>query len=138
MPGKSDYLEKRVLDLYGGAAITPPATFYIALFTADPTDAASGAEATGAGYARLAVTNNTTNFPAATGTTPAVKTNGAAFTFAAATGNWSSGANLTHWALFDASSAGNMWHFGALDTPKPVLSGDQPVIPASSMTISED
>lgn len=102
----SDYTEAKLLDyLFSGAAFTPPATLYVALYTTQPTDAGGGVEVTGGAYARVAVTNNNTNFPAATGTSPTVKNNGTVFTFTTATANWGT---VTAWGLFDASSAGNL------------------------------
>jgi len=65
MAGKSDYLENTILDLvYGGVAYTPPAILYVALFSVAPTDAGGGTELSGGGYARVAVPNDLTNFPA--------------------------------------------------------------------------
>jgi hypothetical protein len=136
----SNDLSKKWLDhTYGATTNTPPATVYIALFTSDPGDGTGGTEATGTGYARKAVTNNTTNFTNATGSTVATKTNGTDIVFAAAgTGGWSSGANMTHWASMDASSGGNRLHTGALTVPKPVADGDVVTIAAGSLTITQD
>ena len=139
MGSKSDYLEKALLDgVLGGSAFSLPATVYLALFTTDPTDvAASGTEATGTGYQRLAITNNATNWPAASGTT-ATKSNGTVLTMATAGGDWSSGSNMAYWALFDASSGGNKLYYGAITTPKPVLNGDTPSFAIGAISITED
>ena len=139
MGSKSDYLEKAQLDaVLGGPTFALPATVYLALFTADPTDvAAAGTEATGTGYARLAITNNATNWPAASGTT-ATKANGVLFTMATAGGDWSSAANMTHWAIFDAVSSGNKLYHGSLTVAKPVLNGDTPTFPIGTISITED
>ena len=49
---KSDYLENEILDhVLGGADYSRPATVYIALYTAAPTDAGGGTEVTGGSYA---------------------------------------------------------------------------------------
>lgn len=105
--GKSDYLEGQVLNAWLGSGT--PATVYMALYSAAPTDASAGTELTGNGYARVAITNNTTNFPAASGGT---KQNGTTITFPAATGaNW---ARATGWQLLDASTAGNRLYYGPL------------------------
>lgn len=64
--GKSDFLELELLDhVLGNAAYSAPATVHFAWFTALTGEAGGGTEATGGGYARVAVTNNATNFPAA-------------------------------------------------------------------------
>lgn len=102
----SDFEEGKILDLFfGNIAYTPPATLYVALFTAQPTDAGGGTEVAGGSYTRVAVANNSTNFPAATGTNPTVKSNGTTVTFPTATAGWGT---VTAWGLFDASSAGNL------------------------------
>ena len=62
----SDALELRILDsAFGGTAFTPDATLHIGLSSTDPGETGSTqTEPSGNGYARVAVTNNTTNFPA--------------------------------------------------------------------------
>lgn len=123
MGSLSDVMEKRVLDLILGQ--TSPAamgTVYIALYTANPTDAnASGTEVTGGSYARVAVTNNTTNFPAATGTAPTSKSNATAIVFPAPTANWGV---ITGFAVYDAATVGNEVLWGALTASKTVNNGD--------------
>jgi hypothetical protein len=55
--------------------ISPPATWYIALFEVAPdTDGTGGTEASYTDYARVAVTNDATEWVAASGSPP-VKTN---------------------------------------------------------------
>jgi hypothetical protein len=93
--------------MYGATkAAGAPASFHLALYAGDPT--IDGTELTGAGgYARLSVTNNGTNFPAASDGRKATQT----LTLATSTGAWS--AVATHWALLDAST-GDMYDTGAL------------------------
>jgi hypothetical protein len=137
MGSKSDYLEGKLLDhVLGGTAYSAPATVYVALYTATPSDAGGGAEATGGGYARVAVTNNTTNWPNAVA---GVKSNGTALTFPIGTsGGVSSGADMTHWGVFDASTNGNLLIWGALTIAKKYLEGDTPSFPAGALTWTED
>lgn len=106
-----------VLDaLYGSGS---PATLYFALFTAAPAaDGSGGTEVTGGSYARKAVTNNNTNFPAASG---GQKANGTAITFAMATALWGT---VTDVVVFDALSGGNRYDWAELDTPRTVNNGD--------------
>lgn len=104
-PGSfTDYLENNVLNhIFGGADFTRPATLHVGLFTTLPNDAGTGGvEVTGAGYARVAVTNNSTNFPAASGGS---KSNGTQIQFAQATASWG---NVKGFGIFDASSGGNL------------------------------
>lgn len=110
MPGSlSDYLEGKLMDHFlGNTAYTAPATVYMALFTAAPSDSGGGTEVSGGSYARAAITNNTTNWPAfAAG----LKSSGAAINFATPSADWGT---VVAWALFDASSAGNMLVWGLL------------------------
>ena len=128
MAALSDYLENELLDhVIGNAAYTAPSTVYIALHTADPTDAGTGTEVSGNNYSRASVTNNATQFPAASGGT---KSNANAITFAAPSGSWGT---VTHVGVWDAASAGNLlWH-GALTTSKAITSGDTAEIAAGDL-----
>jgi hypothetical protein len=108
---------------------------YVGLFTTAPTDAGGGAEVSGGAYARVAMTNNSTNWPAASGTTPAVKANGTAVTFPRATAAWGT---VAAFAIFDAASAGNLLYWGALTTAKVVAIDDTPSFGVAALTITED
>lgn len=134
MPGFSDYLEPLLLNLVLGAvAFSPPGTVYVSLHTADPTDAGSGTEVSGNGYARAAVTNNTTNWPNSTqsgGTT--TKQNGTSIAFPTVTGaGWSI---VSHFAVWDAVSGGNMLLSGSLNSNLTVSAGAGPSFPAGSLS----
>lgn len=134
MAGKSDYLENRVLDHFlGGVASTAPATVYIALFTAAPTDAGGGTEVSGGSYARVAVTNNATNWPAASA---GAKANGTAITFPAPTANWGV---VVAFGIFDAATAGNLYYWGAITPNKTVNNGDPaPSFAVGDLDVTED
>lgn len=113
----SDFLENELLDHVFNAAYTPPATVYLALHTADPTDDGSGAEANYTSYARTAIT-----FGAASSRRV---TQSGAVTFPASTG----GSNtVTHWGVWDASSGGNLLAHGAFATSKSIVSGNTPSV----------
>lgn len=115
----SDFLENKLLDnLFGATAYTVPGTLYVALFTAAPTDAGGGTEVSGGSYARKAVTNNTTNWPNASGGS---KSNGALITFATPSANWGT---VVAFAIFDALTAGNMLAWADLTTSKTINNGD--------------
>ena len=130
---KSDFLELEVLDhVLGNAAYTAPGSVYIALFTADPSDAGGGTEATGGSYARATVTNNATNWPnAAAG----AKANGTEITFAEATADWGT---ITAFGIFDAASAGNLLYWAELTTDKAVNNGDTAKFAVGDLDITED
>ena len=95
---------------FGGTAIPAfPATLFIAAFTVLPADdGTGGTEVTigQGGYARIAVTNNTTNFPAAAAANPTTSFLAVSFSFPTATADWSSGANTVGFGLYSAASAG--------------------------------
>ena len=132
MSALSDYLENKIADhILGGGDFTRPATVYVALFTAGPTDAGGGTEVSGNGYARAAVTNNGTNVPAASG---GQKSNGTVITFGGgATGTWGT---VTHFAIYDATTSGNLLLHGALTTAKLIESGDTPSFPIGTLVFS--
>jgi hypothetical protein len=116
------YLYQRfALDaIFGSTDPTPPATLYCALFTTAPTAAGGGTEVSGGSYGRVAVTNNNTNFPNASGG-PASQANGTAVTFPTATADWGT---PEAFAWFDAVSGGNLVAFGTITDPADVASGD--------------
>lgn len=135
MSSFSDYFENKMLDHgFGGGDYTRPATVDIALCTAAPTDASTGAtivEATYTGYARKNVTNNATNFPAASGGS---KSNGVAIAFADCTGGSST---VTHFAVLEGGT-NNIMGWGELAAPKAISSGDPISVPVGSLVITLD
>lgn len=133
MSAFSSYLENKTLDhILGGGDYSRPATVYLALFTAAPTESGGGTEVSGGSYARLAITNNSTNFPAASGGS---KSNGTAITLGPASAGWGT---VSHWAIFDASTGGNMLYFGACGSAKAIDTSDSFTIAASQLTITLD
>jgi len=123
----SNYLETKVLDhVFGGTAYTAPATLYIGLYTAAPSDTGGGTEVSGTGYARQS--SGFTTSGATTSNTGAVE-------FPTAGSNWGT---ITHVGVFDASTAGNLLAYGALTTSKLVESGDVFRIPAGDLDITLD
>lgn len=131
MSNLTNFAENKLVDaLLRAQAIGTPATWYIALFTSDPTETgAAGTEVTGGSYARVAVTASLANFAGtqAAGSTTAstgtggVTSNNNAITFPAPTANWGV---VSHWALMDASTAGNAWVYAPLTASKTVNNGD--------------
>ena len=133
----SNFLENELLDhVLGGGDYTRPATVYVALYTSDPTDADAGSEvSTGdwSDYARVAVTNNATNFPAASGGS---KSNGTDIDFGVAT--IVTPPDVTHVGIRDASSGGNLLKHGALTVPKTIQDGDPVLFAAGDLTVTHD
>ena len=118
----SNFLELEILDhILGNAAYSAPATVYIGLWTSTLTDASTGStgtEVSGGSYARKSVMNNATNWPAAAA---GAKANGTAITFVTATASWGT---VTHFAILDAATTGNILGWGALTVSKAIGSGD--------------
>ncbi|AEG94424.1 phage tail fiber protein [Ramlibacter tataouinensis] len=132
MSSFSDHTEAAVLShLFGSTTFTKPARF-LALFSAAPSDAGGGTElsATG-GYARLALPAMTVS-----GTNPTLATNGGAIEWPAATANWS--APVTHVAVFDAPSGGNLLAWAPLAASRTVNTGDVFRVPAGDLDITVD
>lgn len=130
---KSDYLEAKVLDhVLGGPDYTRPATIYVALYTTAPTDAGGGVEVSGGSYSRVAVTNNSTNWPATSGGT---KSNGTSITFPTATASWGT---VQAVGLLDAATGGNLLFWATLETPKSVGAGDTASFAAGALVLTED
>lgn len=118
----SDYLELEILDhILGGADYARPATVYIGLWISALSDASTGSsagEVSGGAYARVSVTNNNTNWPAASS---GAKANGTAISFTQATASWGT---VTDFAILDASTAGNILGWGTLTASKTIENGD--------------
>jgi len=130
---KSDYLENKLLDhVLGGGDYTRPATVYVALFTVAPSDSGGGTEVTGGSYARVAVTNNVTNWPAASG---GAKSNGTEIAFPEATASWGT---VVAFAIFDAATAGNMLYWATLTTSKTIDQGDTAKFAVGDLDVTED
>lgn len=114
MAEMSNYLENALINAtLRNTSYTSPATVYVALHTADPTDAGTGAEVSGGSYARTAVTFGAPS--------DGVTTNSADVEFPQATGSW----GTIGWiGLWDASSSGNLLYHTALDASKAIDTGD--------------
>lgn len=132
--GKADYLENKLLDyILSAAAFSSPATVYVALYSVTPSDAGGGTELTGNAYARVAVTNNATNWPAASGGS---KSNGTAITFPTATpADW---LTAVAFAILDNSVGGNFLYWGPISPTHTVLNTETGQFPAGTLTITED
>lgn len=137
MSAASNYLENKLLDhtlRYGAAPYTGASTLYLGLFTNTSTAAAANLEAgtltdevstSGTAYIRKTIT-----FDAASGGSSA---SAATVTFDAATDNWGT---ITHVAVMDAETSGNVLFYGAVTTSKTIETGDTFQVSAGNLTIS--
>ena len=127
----SNFLENELMDhILRNLAYTSPTTVYVALFTDDPTDADSGTEVSGGSYAREAV-GATSGWAGSGGATD----NAADVDFGTATANWGT---VTHTAVMDAATAGNMLFHGALTASKTVNNGDSFKFAIGALDVSLD
>ena len=130
MSAASDYLENELLDhvLGKGARDYDPASeLYVGLWTADD-GLESGtltSEVSGGSYAR-----QTATFAIASGGSSSTN---ATITFPAATANWGT---ITHVAIMDALTSGNVLFHGAVTTSKTIESGDTFQISSGNLTIT--
>lgn len=136
---KTDYLADAILEhVLRTDAFAKPTTIYFALFTADPTRAGlltNELPIGVGGYARasVAVADAQWSAPFTSGSARAVL-NDNTIAFGSASADLG---DVTHIAIMDAVSAGNMLWYGALDVPRTILNGDPIQIPAGSVQIAE-
>tara|TARA_R110001632_G_scaffold6159_1_gene24937 strand:- start:254 stop:646 length:393 start_codon:yes stop_codon:yes gene_type:complete len=128
MADMSNYLENALLNLtLNGSAFTAVDDPYISLHTADPTDAGTGTEVSGTGYARVQA-----EFATASGTGGSVATTSDT-TWAAAGASWGTVGWIGVW---DANASGNMLYHTALDAAKTIDTGDVFKITAGNLTVT--
>jgi len=136
MVGLSNYAASLANDyIFGKQTFTIPATLYCAISKGAVTESDTGAtfdECDYTSYARVALTNNNTNFP---NSTAGSKNIGVDVTFPTATG----GSNtITEFIILDSATigAGNIIGGGSLLVPQAVSTGIQPVFVAGDVEIA--
>jgi len=107
-------------------AATRPTAWYLALYTAAPSDTGGGTEVSGGSYARKAVSFTVSGDTAS---------NSAAVEFDVATAAWGT---ISHIGVFDASSGGNLIAYAALTASKTIDDGDVLRVPAGDLDITMD
>jgi hypothetical protein len=107
---------------------TRPSATYLALFTSDPAEDASGTEVStsGTAYARQTVAMTVSGNTAS---------NSGAVEFPTATASYGT---VTHVAIFDAVTGGNMIAYAALTTSKAIDTGDVLRVPAGDLDVTLD
>lgn len=143
MAALSDYLENKILDhVLRATAYTAPATVYVGLLTAAPSDTGGGTEVSGGSYARASVTSGTSTWNNTQGNTTGASSgtdgtieNAATISFPTPTAGWGT---VTHFAVYDAASAGNLLFYAALGTSKTVNSGDAVSFSAGALSFQID
>lgn len=128
-------LDRSLLDhVWGDVAFVAPSTIYVGLSTTPiAKDGTNITEPAVGNYARVAVTNNLTNWPAAT--TPTLqseKQNGEPIEFPEATDSWG---EIVDFFFADDVMAGDILAFGSLDTPREIVNGDIARFSVEAITI---
>lgn len=147
MASMSNYLENKILDhIFRATSYSQPSTIAIALCTAAPSDSSTGStitEVSGGSYARVDLSapanatwngthGNTTG--ASSGTDGTIE-NASTITFPTASADWGT---VTHVAICDATTNGNLLFYGALTVSKVVSNGDTFTFQASQLSIQID
>lgn len=115
---------------FGRTAFTVPATFYFGLSTtAISIDGTGATEPSGGTYARVALTNDKTNWGTAA---TATLTNATAVTFTESTASWGT---ITYVFIADALTAGNIWWFDALTPSRQVQSATTVQFAVGAITV---
>ena len=129
MSDMSSFLKVKLLNLtLNGTSYAGVDDPYVSLHTADPTDAGTGTEVSGTGYARVQA-----EFHTATGTDASETTSTDTTWAAAGSGGW----GTVGWiGLWDASTSGNMIYHTALDASKTIDEGDVFKIVAGNLTVT--
>lgn len=119
----TDFSEDKVIDVFFRAqAYSAPAAVYLALYTSATTDAGGGTAVSGGGYARKSIALSAASGGASRNTNTIQFTNMPAVT-------------VTHAAIFDALTGGNMlWH-GSLTASKTVAAGQTLTIDPNDLEI---
>lgn len=102
---------------------------YVALFTTNPDEDASGTEVSGGSYARESVAASV--FVVLTGSAA----NNTNIEFTEATANWGT---VSHAAIFTSASGGDMLYYSPLDSSVVINTGQVFRVNSGSLVISED
>lgn len=130
----SNYFEEKIGNhIFRTDTLEKPSALYIALFTTLPSeDGTGGVEIVGNGYARVGIVSADSNWtPPNAG--DGKFSNAIATAFPLPTADWGT---VNGYGIYDASSAGNMWFYAPLTTPKNVTTGFVPVFVAGELTIT--
>ena len=124
----SNYLEAKLLNhVLRNTSYTSPTTTYVGLFTAAPSDTASGTEVSGGSYARQPLSVTTA--------TEGIVTSSGDITFPQATANWGT---ISHIGILDALTSGNLLMYTPLNTAKTIETDDILKISSGNLTVSLD
>ena len=125
----SNTFETHVLNyVFTATSVTRPTAWYVALFTSNPAEDASGTEVSTSGTAYV---RKTVSFTVSGN----LATNSAAVEFPTATASFGT---VTHIGVFNASTSGDLIAYSALSASKAIATGDVFRIPAGDLDITLD
>jgi len=125
----SNTFETHVLNyVFTTTSVTRPTAWYLALFTSNPAEDASGTEVSTSGTAYARQT-------AAFTVSGNLATNSGAIEFPTATASYGT---VTHVGVFTASTSGTLIAYAALSTSKAIDTGDVFRVPAGDLDITLD
>lgn len=143
MSAASSYLEAKLLNhTLTATGFTQPSTRYIALFIntsgqalAHLQDGTLTDEVTtsGTSYSRQSVTFGTATTTGSGNSAVTTTATNATVTFPTATASWGT---ITHVAVMDAATGGNVLFFGAVTTSKSIDTGDTFQITSGNLTVA--
>ncbi len=126
MSEMTDFLEDELLNhTFRNVTFTSPTTVFAALFTSATDDTGGGTEVATGSYARQAITFGA---PSPAGTIA----NSATITFPTATASWGT---VTHFAIFDAVTTGNMLMHSPLNVSKTIDTDDTAEFAVGALTV---
>lgn len=132
MSAFSDYLENALISATLRGGTYTGAGVYVALFTANPTDAGTGAELTDSGYVRqrahATVVSDGFTVPA-----DGVSSNTRNLIFPAIV---DSQKVVTHWGIFDSQTSGNLLYHSSMLNPKTLDPTDVLSFPIGSLIVT--
>jgi len=130
----TSFASNKVVDYNFGATSysgTLPATYYFGLSTTTINFDGTGAtEPSGGAYARVAFTNNKTNWGTASS---GILTNSTAITFPESSASWGT---ITYVGMWDALTAGNLWWFDVLTPSRAVASLTTVIFSIGAVTVT--
>jgi hypothetical protein len=129
----TNYARNKLQDfMFGGVTYSAPATYYLGLSTT--TISVSGSNATepsGAGYARVPITNDKTSW---TYSSSGCLLNSTSLSFVESSGSWGT---VTYVALWDAETSGSIWAYQALPESKIIQTGTTVSFSASKLCFTQ-
>lgn len=132
MSAFSDHLEAALINATLRGATYTGGSVFIALFTADPTDAGTGAELTDSGYIRqrahTTVASDGFTVPANGSSSNTKNIIFPAIVDAQKT--------ITHWGIFDAQTSGNLLYHSSMLNPKTLDPTDVLSFPVGSLIVT--